>query len=271
MNAISFGPFAFDAERFAAIVGMVVFLGVASILAHRIDDRLGRWSSWTTVVGLGAARLGHVVQHLGSFASEPWRVLAMWQGGFSWSGGAAGVAVMLAVLFLRSRKLVGWAVASLFAGLVATAATLALTYSDARPPPVTSTFRRLDDAEIRIGGDGRPMVVNLWATWCPPCRSELPMMAELAASTADVDFVFANQGEPSAKIVDYLQRTNLDLPQAVLDPQLLLGRHYSAVGLPATLFLAADGTLAGSHLGEISREVLAQKIQELKSQEGIAE
>ena len=44
-----------------------------------------------------------------------------------------------------------------------------------------------------------------------------------------------------------------------------------AVGLPATLFLAADGTLAGSHLGEISREVLAQKIQELKSEEGISE
>ncbi|PZR64575.1 MAG: hypothetical protein DI537_51650 [Stutzerimonas stutzeri] len=88
---------------------------------------------------------------------------------------------------------------------------------------------------------------------------------------ADVDFVFANQGEQAAKIADYLRSANLDLPQAVLDPQLLLSRHYSAVGLPATLFLAADGTLAGSHLGEISREVLAQKIQELKSEEGISE
>ena len=50
---------------------------------------------------------------------------------------------------------------------------------------------------------------------------------------------------------DYLRSANLDLPQAVLDPQLLLSRHYSAVGLPATLFLAADGTLAGSKLASV--------------------
>lgn len=271
MNAVSFGPFAFDAERFAAIAGMVVFLTAASVLAHRVDDRLGRWSSWTAVVGLVAARMGHVLQHAGSFGSEPWRILAVWQGGFSWSGGAAGVAVMFVLLFLRSRKLGAWAAASVAAGVVATAATLALTYSGMQLPPVTYTFRSLDGAESKIGGNGRPTVLNLWATWCPPCRRELPMMAELAATTSDIDFVFANQGEQSATVTDYLRSENLNLPQAVLDPQLLLSRHYSAVGLPATLFLAADGTLAGSHLGEISREVLAQKIQELKSQEGISE
>ncbi|MBB6178950.1 TlpA disulfide reductase family protein [Pseudorhizobium flavum] len=271
MNAVSFGPFAFDAERFAAIAGTVVFLAVASILAHRVDDRLGRWSSWTALVGLVAARLGHVLQHLGSFIPEPWRVLAVWQGGFSWSGGVAGVALMLVVLFLKGRKIIGWAAASVVAGVIATAATLALTSSGTQVPPLTSIFRSLTGAETTIGTNGRPTVLNLWATWCPPCRRELPMMAELAASTADVDFVFANQGEPSAKIADYLRSANLKLPQAVLDPQLLLSRHYSAVGLPATLFLAADGTLSGSHLGEISREVLAQKIQELKSEEGIFE
>lgn len=271
MNAVSVGAFAFDTERFAAIVGMVVFLAAASVLAHRIDDRLGRWSSWTAVVGLAAARLGHVLQHAGSFASDPWRILAVWQGGFSWSGGAAGVTVMLVLLFLRSRKLAGWATASVVAGVIATAATLEFTYSGTQVPPITSVFHSLSGAETTIGGSGRPTVLNLWATWCPPCRRELPMMAELAASTADVDFVFANQGEPAAKIADYLRSANLNLPQAVLDPQLLLSRHYSAVGLPATLLLAADGTLAGSHLGEISREILAQKIQELKSEDGISE
>jgi len=271
MNAISFGPFAFDAERFAVIAGMIAFLTAASVLAHKVDDRLGRWSSWTALLGLTAARLGHVLQHSGSFATEPWRILAVWQGGFSWSGGAAGVTVMLVLLFLRNGKLAGWAMASVVAGIVATAATLASTYSGTQVPPTTSVFHFLSGAETTIGGSGRPTVLNLWATWCPPCRRELPMMAELAASTAGIDFVFANQGEHAAEIADYLRSANLNLPQAVLDPQLLLSRHYSAVGLPATLFLAADGTLAGSHLGEISREVLAQKIQELKSEKGISE
>lgn len=271
MNAVALGPFAFDAERFAAIAGMVVFLAVATVFAHRIDNRLGRWWTWTALVGLATARLAHVLPHLESFASEPWRILALWQGGFSWAGGAAGVAVMMVVLFQRSRRLLGWAAASVAAGVVAAIVTMAFTYSNTPIPPVTSTFRTLAGTESPIGGAGRPVVLNLWATWCPPCRRELPMMAELAATTSDVDFVFANQGEPSATVSAYLLGEKLELSGVVLDPQLLLSRHYSAVGLPATLFLAADGTLAGSHLGEISREVLAQKIQELKTQEGISE
>ncbi|KGE00252.1 TlpA disulfide reductase family protein [Rhizobium sp. YS-1r] len=271
MNAVSFGPFAFDAERFAAIVGMIVFLAVAAVLAHRVDDRLGRWSSWTTLAGLAAARLGHVLQHLDSFASESWRVLAVWQGGFSWSGGVAGMALMMVVLFLNSRKLVAWGAASVAAGVLAATATAAFTYSSTQIPPMASTFRALTGTQSTVGGKGHPTVLNLWATWCPPCRREMPMMAELAARTSDVGFVFVNQGEQSATVADSLRNENLDPSEVVLDPQLLLSRHYSAVGLPATLFLAADGTLIGSHLGEISREALAQKIQELKTQEGISE
>ena len=271
MNAVSIGPFAFDAERFAAIAGMVVFLAVATVLASRVDDRLGRWSTWTALVGLLAARLAHVLRHLESFASEPWRILALWQGGFSWAGGAAGVTLMMVVLFLRSRRLIGWGAASVTAGVVAATAAVAFTYSGTQIAPVTSTFRTLAGTESPIGGTGRPAVLNLWATWCPPCRRELPMMAQLAATTSNVDFVFANQGEPSETVAAYLLGENLELSNVMLDPQLLLSRHYSAVGLPATLFLAADGTLAGSHLGEISREVLAQKIQELETLEGISE
>lgn len=270
MNAVSFGPFAFDAERFAAIVGMIAFLVVTTVLSHRIDDRLGRWATWTTLAGLIAARLGHVLQHTESFASEPLRILAVWQGGFSWSGGAAGITLMLVVLFVRSRSLLGWGAGSVAAGLSAATIAAAFTYSDMLIPPVASTFRTLNGTESQIGAAGRPTVLNLWATWCPPCRRELPMMANLAATTSGVDFVFANQGEQPATVTRYLRSENLDL-NAVFDPQLLLSDHYSAVGLPATLFLAADGTLAGSHLGEISREVLAQKVQDLKSQEGISE
>ena len=94
------------------------------------------------------------------------------------------------------------------------------------------------------------------------------MMSQVAANTDEVEFVFANQGEAPSVLSAYLRDNDLSLPGAVLDPELLLSRHYSAVGLPATLFLAADGTLAASHLGEISREVLERQVQELKNQKG---
>ena len=70
MNAVSLGPFAFDAERFAAIIGMVAFLAVASVLAYRVDDRLGRWSSWTAGLrrrawGMFCSMQGVLLQSLG--------------------------------------------------------------------------------------------------------------------------------------------------------------------------------------------------------------
>lgn len=262
MNAVSFGPFAFDTERFAVVLGLVVFLAMASILAHRVDDRLGSWSSMTALAGIGGARLGHVLQHLDSFGNEPWRVLAVWQGGFSWTGAAAGVVGMLAMLFLRTRTIVGWAALS----VAATSSTLLIAGTDNQLPPSTAIFQSSTGGAWTIGGNGRPVVLNLWASWCPPCRHELPMMAGVAASTDEVEFVFANQGEAPSVLAAYLRDNDLSLPGAVFDPELLLSRHYSAVGLPATLFLASDGTLAASHLGEISREILEQQVRDLKKQ-----
>ena len=133
MNAVSFGPFAFDTERFAVVLGLVIFLATASVLAHRFDARLGSCSSMTALAGVGGARLGHVLQHLDSFATEPWRVLAVWQGGFSWTGAAAGVVVMFAILFLRTKTIAGWAALSVAAGVFATSSTLWIASYPRRP------------------------------------------------------------------------------------------------------------------------------------------
>ncbi len=42
---------------------------------------------------------------------------------------------------------------------------------------------------------GKPLVINLWATWCPPCRREMPVLAAAQQANPDVRFVFVNQGE----------------------------------------------------------------------------
>ncbi|MCZ4088779.1 TlpA family protein disulfide reductase [Sinorhizobium psoraleae] len=114
---------------------------------------------------------------------------------------------------------------------------------------------------------GRPAVLNLWASWCPPCRREMPMMADMAGSNPQVDFLFANQGEGRKAIAAYLRHTGVDLKTILLDPFADLSRHYGAMGLPATLFINPDGTLAATHLGEISREALAERLVALLPQD----
>ena len=83
---------------------------------------------------------------------------------------------------------------------------------------------------------------------------------EAAKANPDVRFVFANQGEPAAKVKQYLQRQGLIVPGVVLDAGQAVPRHYGTLGIPVTLFVAADGRLSASHLGEISREQLTSKL-----------
>ncbi|WP_161601051.1 TlpA family protein disulfide reductase [Pseudooceanicola batsensis] len=112
--------------------------------------------------------------------------------------------------------------------------------------------------------DGRPLVLNLWASWCGPCRVEMPMMQEVAASLEDVDIVFANQGETAQVIAFYLATEGLTSRGVVLDEDKQLSRGYGAAGLPATLFFTAQGELSALHVGEISRDELMRRIDAIR-------
>ncbi|MXQ14159.1 redoxin domain-containing protein [Microvirga makkahensis] len=110
---------------------------------------------------------------------------------------------------------------------------------------------------------GKPVVVSLWASGCPSCRREMPMMAEAAAAPKDVTYLFVDQGERRAAIEAYLASQNLMLPNLLLDSRQDVARHYAMPGLPGTLSIGADGKLRSTHVGEISREALAAAISRL--------
>ncbi len=262
MNAVLIGPFAFSSDRFAVIFGIFIFMIAGSILSSRVDRRLGGWSMAALLWGIAAARAVHVLVHVDSFSATPLRAFALWQGGFSWIGGAIGVIATTVFYFRRTPMRLPWAAAGLAAGLFAWTAAGALTSAAVAPPAPTQAFATLDDARSVIIAErnGRPAVLNLWATWCPPCRREMPMMAELARAHPDVDFLFANQGEGRQAIEAYLRQSGVEIDTILLDSFNSLSRHYAALGLPATLFINPDGTLSTSHLGEISREALSDAI-----------
>jgi thiol-disulfide isomerase/thioredoxin len=264
MNAITFGPLMLSADRVSALIGITVFLALTAILARRLGEPGGRWSTLAFVAGVAAARLGHVAINWETFAPEPTRILAIWQGGFHWP---TGLVAALVLLFLMVRpagqRIAG--LASLVIGLFVWHAATLLT-SGVEPVELPQhPLHTLAQEPVQLSGfGGQPMVINLWATWCPPCRREMPMMADVASQTSGVTFVFANQGEDPARIRNYLSRENLLLPNVLLDGLGELGRHYRAVGLPATLFIDADGTLVDMYLGEISREAFLARIRPLE-------
>lgn len=263
MGAIAIGPLVLASDRLAAIAGVAAFLAIASLMARR-GPLLAGWSSLALVVGLIAARLGHVVENWPGFAAEPWRVFAVWQGGFSPLWAILPVAAVtlwrLPTAALRLRALAAIGLGLLTWNLILQATRASVT---ALPPDIV--LEQMGGPPIALAEEtGRPRVINLWATWCPPCRREMPVLAEAARTRPDVTILFVNQGESRAAIERYLASAGLSLQHVLLDEHAQVSRHYRSVGLPATLFLDRAGRVVDIHVGELSRESLQEKLSRLE-------
>jgi len=112
---------------------------------------------------------------------------------------------------------------------------------------------------------GKPTVVNLWATWCPPCRREMPVLHAAQTERSEVNFVFLNQGESAAKVQAYLTAQQLPLRNVLLDAHGEVGVQMGHRALPTTLFFDAQGRLVDTRVGALSRATLAQRLDTLSS------
>ena len=267
MNAIAIGPFVFSNDRFIAILTVVALLGVAEIFAWLRGgrrDAIHRWTGAVLVIWIITARLGYVIAHWEVFASEPISAFAIWQGGFDSRAGTFGLGATLFAAFVSQSRAGGPVLGSvLAASLVFNVATFVLPDETRGRLPVAA-FQDLSGAPVSLAGRDVPVVLNLWATWCPPCRREMPMMIDVAQSQSDVDIVFANQGERDSAIGQYLVLNDLPPDGMIRDPDSALMQKFGMLGLPSTLFFAADGSLQAVHTGEISRAALLAGIDDLR-------
>lgn len=111
--------------------------------------------------------------------------------------------------------------------------------------------------------EGEPTVVNLWATWCPPCAREMPVLHEAQEKHSKVNFVFLNQGEDRAQVSRWLDQQQLPLRNVLLDPKRQASAAFKQKGYPTTLFFNAKGELVSSRIGELSAATLNQRLEAL--------
>jgi peroxiredoxin len=99
---------------------------------------------------------------------------------------------------------------------------------------------------------GKVVLVNFWATWCVPCRDEMPSIERLRASLDGRRFAVlaVNLAEPESRVQKFLDAVPLGFP-VLLDRDAKIARAWQAKVLPATYIVGPDGALRYRHLGEL--------------------
>ncbi|MFD1423608.1 TlpA family protein disulfide reductase [Laceyella tengchongensis] len=133
------------------------------------------------------------------------------------------------------------------------------------------TLRTIDGKKIELyRNQGKPTIINFWATWCPPCKKEMPYFQKAYDQYKDkVNFIMVNetsQEKDETKIKPFLDKHGYTFP-VVLDPlenKRTVGfDQYGLYGIPATYVVAADGKIQYRFIGGMEEEQMAMLMQEL--------
>jgi thiol-disulfide isomerase/thioredoxin len=259
------GPFPIHVVTVIAAV-LLAWL-TARIVGRRVPDApykaAGSMILDAVVWGLLTARLAYIAQWWEEYSATPRSMIAIGDGGFVWW---VGVLVVVAYIWRRTRSaqvLRGPVLAGVMVGVAAWAlagGVLALLLRSAPPLPDLQ-LATLDERRVSLSEyAGRPIVLNLWASWCPPCRREMPVFEQVQADFPNVAFVLVNQGESAQQAQAFLESEGLSLTDVLLDPASEAMRTMNSRGLPTTLFFDAQGRQVDMHLGEITMPTLKDKM-----------
>ena len=133
------------------------------------------------------------------------------------------------------------------------------------PDPSRATLPSADASSIRgiIEAPGQPVVLNIWASWCLPCRSEAPLFgAAHGAFSSDVAFIGVAVEDSPSGAADFLAEFGLTFDN-YLDPNSSVPSELGGFGVPITYFFDRDGGLVHRHNGVIDERTLAINIDEI--------
>lgn len=284
MLSLTIGPLALPLQPLLLAAGLAVALLLLRRLAPReARERLANQLWWALAIGLLAARLVYLLRHGDAYAASPWAMLDVRDGGWL---PVAGIVAGLALLLLRAPRepalrrplllaagagLLGWLLADALAldrrteaQALPALAMVALQQAPggaAAAPAVAAGSAATQTLPALL--DGRPQVINLWASWCGPCRAEMPMLAAAQQRERGVRFLFVNQGETAATVQAWLARERLPLQDVWLDPTSALGPALGSRALPTTIFVDAQGRRVAAHVGALNEAALRVRLQEL--------
>lgn len=265
-NAIQLGPLLLPFTLLLVFASAGSTLALGKLLSKDASAEVEKALWHALLVGVLVARLAFVFEYRTLYWASPLSILDVRDGGWNDAMGLAGAWLYALYRERRTpaiRRPLRWALVVGSGVFVIGTAALAMHGSSGQKLPALS-FTSVEGNDVRLNGfEGKPIVVNLWATWCAPCVREMPMLLQAQREYPDVNFVFLNQGEERLQVARWLERQQLPLQNVLLDPQRQASAAFQQKGYPTTLFFDAQGKLVSTRVGELSAATLRQKLQSL--------
>jgi len=228
------------APVYESLLYSAIFLGLLALSRREDESRVppGTVFCWYLVLSGIARFLVEIVR------IEPRLWLGLTEA--QWFGIGSVVAGFLGMAWARRRRdrLAGLAVAL----LVAATAAAGCTGSPSAPDFVAQD---LSGQAVRLSSHrGKVVFLNLWATWCPPCRSEMPAMEALAKQMSSEDFVIlaVSEDDSSEPVRRFVEEMKITFP-VLVDSTGEVGRRYGITGYPETFVIDREGRRLARFIG----------------------
>ena len=264
-DTLQIGPFVLPASLLFMVVAITAAASIGQWAGRRVGVDVEPILFQTLVVGLVVARLAFVLQFSTAYHASPFAVLDIRDGGWRPLAGFAA-----AWLFALGRQLKRPVLRKPLLGAVFAASVIwgggmlarSLPGEERKLPTLALTSLQGSPVDL-ARFEGKPTVVNLWATWCPPCVREMPILHEAQVGNPAANFVFINQGESAQRVSGWLDARDLPLRNVLLDTESQALVAFNQRGLPTTLFFDARGRLVSTRTGELSAATLAERLESI--------
>jgi thiol-disulfide isomerase/thioredoxin len=135
-----------------------------------------------------------------------------------------------------------------------------------RPAPLHYTLKDMNGVDVKLSSfKGKVIVLNFWATWCPPCELEIPDLVELQKVYADEVVILGVSIDDTADMLKpYASEKQMNYPVLIgVDHQDMQDAYGPMYGIPVSVFIGRDGVIARRHSGIYSKEQFEREIKAL--------
>ncbi|MGV8983494.1 TlpA family protein disulfide reductase [Clostridium sp.] len=132
-------------------------------------------------------------------------------------------------------------------------------------PALDFKLKDLNGKEVSLSDlKGKKVFLNFWASWCPPCKGEMPDIQKLYIETKDSDLVIlaVNMGEDNATAKSFMEKNKYNFT-VLLDSNQSIASQYNIGGIPTSFFIDKEGNIVSSTEGGLTLEQMKDNINKL--------